>query len=76
MKKLFFITAAFVGMLFLASCGNCDDPTPPPTPSYLEVLKADVNTVLAAYPEFKKPGDGIPLRIFPRGRLRTQWICI
>ena len=57
MKKFFILPVAFVGMLFLASCGTADDPVPPTPPSYLEVLKADVNTVLAAYPEFKKQSD-------------------
>lgn len=56
MKKLLFITAAFVGMLFVASCGNNDDPTPPtPEPDlYLKILKQDVNTCLEKYPAYKK----------------------
>ena len=56
MKKLLFITAAFVGMLFVASCGNTDDPTPPtPEPDlYLKILKQDVNTCLEKYPAYKK----------------------
>jgi hypothetical protein len=57
MKKLFFITAAFVGMLFVASCGNTDDPvtpTPDPGTTYLQILKADVDTCLAKYPKYKK----------------------
>lgn len=56
MKKLLFITAAFVGMLFIASCGNTDDPTPPtPEPDlYLKILKQDVNTCLEKYPAYKK----------------------
>lgn len=57
MKKLLFISAAFVGMLFVTSCSNNDDPTPPaPTPgtTYLKILKEDVNTCLEKYPAYKK----------------------
>ena len=56
MKKLLFITAAFVGMLFVASCGNTDDPIPPTPDSdlYLKILKEDVNTCLEKYPAYKK----------------------
>ena len=56
MKKLLFITAAFVGMLFVTSCGNTDDPTPPTPDSdlYLKILKEDVNTCLEKYPAYKK----------------------
>ena len=72
MKKLLFITAAFVGMLFVTSCGTADDPVPPTPPSpypgitYLEVMTADVNTALAAYPDFKKQSD----KDYPFGYLR------
>ena len=56
MKKLLFITAAFVGMLFVTSCSNNDDPVPPtPEPDlYLKILKQDVNTCLEKYPAYKK----------------------
>ena len=56
MKKLLFITAAFVGMLFVTSCSNNDDPTPPTPDSdlYLKILKQDVNTCLEKYPAYKK----------------------
>ena len=57
MKKLLFITAAFVGMLFVTSCGTADDPVPPtpdPGTKYLEILKEDVNTCLKEYPAYKK----------------------
>ena len=57
MKKLLFITAAFVGMLFVTSCGTADDPVPPtpdPGTKYLEILKEDVNTCLEKYPAYKK----------------------
>jgi uncharacterized membrane protein YkoI len=63
MKKILFISAAFVGMLFVTSCSNSDDPVTPTPPSpypgktYLEVMMADVNTALATYPEFKKQGE-------------------
>lgn len=60
MKKLLFITAAFVGMLFVASCGNNDDPvtpTPKPDITYLKIMKTDLNTCLEKYPEYKKQGD-------------------
>ena len=41
MKKLLFITAAFVGMLFITSCGTADDPVPPTPDSdlYLKILR-------------------------------------
>ena len=56
MKKLLFITAAFVGMLFVTSCSNNDDPVPPTPDSdlYLKILKEDVNTCLEKYPAYKK----------------------
>lgn len=59
MKKLFFITAAFVGMLFATSCSNSDDPTPPKpkNPTYLQILMVDVDTCLAKYPAYKKQGE-------------------
>ena len=44
-------------MLFVTSCSNNDDPTPPaPTPgtTYLKILKEDVNTCLEKYPAYKK----------------------
>ena len=57
MKKLLSITTAFVGMLFVTSCGTADDPVPPtpdPGTKYLEILKEDVNTCLEKYPAYKK----------------------
>ena len=57
MKKLLSITTAFVGMLFVTSCGTADDPVPPtpdPGTKYLEILKEDVNTCLKEYPAYKK----------------------
>ena len=54
MKKILFISAAFVGMLFVTSCSNSDNPTPAPTqPTYLEVLFADNAAILKNYPAFE-----------------------
>lgn len=54
MKKILFISAAFVGMLFVTSCSTGDNPTPAPTqPTYLEVLFADNAAILKNYPAFE-----------------------
>ena len=54
MKKFLFISAAFVGMLFVTSCSTGDNPTPAPTqPTYLEVLFADNAAILKNYPAFE-----------------------
>lgn len=52
MKKILFISAAFVGMLFVTSCSNSDDPvTPTPvTKTYYEQMLEDYATVVANYP--------------------------
>ena len=52
MKKFLFISAAFVGMLFVTSCSNSDDPVPPTpvTKTYYEQMLEDYATVVANYP--------------------------
>lgn len=56
---------AFCISFSFISCGDDDDdkggggsgplpPSPAPSVTYLQVLKQDVNTILTAYPEFKK----------------------
>ena len=55
MKKFLFISAAFVGMLFVTSCSNSDDPVPPTpvTKTYYEQMLEDYATVVANYPGMK-----------------------
>ena len=66
MKRLFFISALFVGMLFsFSSCCSTDEDTPTPTPSptptptppeagtYLKQLLADNTAILQQYPNFE-----------------------
>ena len=49
MKKLLFLSAAFVGMLFVTSCSNSDDPAPV-TKTYYQQMLDDYATVVASYP--------------------------
>ena len=67
---------AFCTGFVFTSCSSDDDnsdgPTPPsPAPSvtYLQVLKQDVNTILTAYPEFKKESKND----YPFGYLRQVY---
>lgn len=67
---------AFCTDFVFTSCSSDDDnsdgPTPPsPAPSvtYLQVLKQDVNTILTAYPEFKKESKND----YPFGYLRQVY---
>ena len=53
MKKILFLSAAFIGMLFVTSCSKDDDPAPPSSESYLDVLLTDHATILQNYPAFE-----------------------